>query len=122
MHACDAGRADAICGSGMMKRTLPPFVKQLLIDLRDKVWALLKENAELRDSFAGARSRTEQQLVWTLQWTALTTALADKESEVFSLTGKLKKLETQRQLVEAFRWMRRDHDVVQHDVDKGTSA
>jgi len=59
-----------------------------------------KENAELRDSFAGARSRTEQQLVWTLQWTALTTALADKESEVFSLTGKLKKLETQRQLVE----------------------
>jgi len=42
MHACDAGRADAICGSGMMKRTLPPFVKQLLIDLRDKVWALAK--------------------------------------------------------------------------------
>ena len=76
-----------------------PFVKQLLIDLRDKVWALAKENAELRDSFADARSGTEQQLFGTLQWTALTTALADKESEVFSLTGKLKKLETQRQLL-----------------------
>ena len=60
-----------------------PFVKQLLIDLRDKVWALLKENAELRDSFADARSGMEQQLVGTLQRTALTTALADKESEVF---------------------------------------
>ncbi|KAG2649538.1 hypothetical protein PVAP13_1NG116138 [Panicum virgatum] len=76
-----------------------PFVKQLLIDLRDKVWALAKENAELRDSFADARSGTEQQLFGTLQWTALTTALADKESEVFSLTGNLKKLETQRQLL-----------------------
>jgi len=40
-----------------------PFVKQLLIDLRDKVWALAKENAELRDSISEARAQISQQLV-----------------------------------------------------------
>jgi hypothetical protein len=38
-------------------------VKQLLIDLRNKVWALAKENAKLRDSISEARAQIDQQLV-----------------------------------------------------------
>ncbi|CAN6281867.1 unnamed protein product [Urochloa humidicola] len=34
-----------------------PFVKQLLIDLRDTVWALAKENAKLRDSISDAKQQ-----------------------------------------------------------------
>ncbi|CAN6250121.1 unnamed protein product [Urochloa humidicola] len=40
-----------------------PFVKQLLIDLRDKVWALAKENAKLRDSISDAKAQLDLQLV-----------------------------------------------------------
>ena len=53
-------------------------MKQLLIDLRDKVWALAKENAELRDSFADARSGTEQQLVGS--WDTAVDCLDDSSS------------------------------------------
>jgi len=37
-----------------------PFLRQLLIDLRDKVWGLTKENANLRASISEARKQLEQ--------------------------------------------------------------
>ena len=40
-----------------------PFVKQLLIDLRDRVLEFgKKENAELRDSISDARAQMEQHI------------------------------------------------------------
>jgi len=63
MHACDAGWGDAISGKWHDDNSTTPFVKQLLIDLRDRVLEFgKKENAELRDSISDARAQMEQHI------------------------------------------------------------
>ncbi|CAN6290504.1 unnamed protein product [Urochloa humidicola] len=83
-----------------------PFVKQLLIDLRDKVWALAKENGKLRDSIYEAkaqidqqlvqRARLEQMLVQRVEGSDWRRALAEKEEQVVALSDKVKKFEKER--------------------------
>ncbi|CAL5055751.1 unnamed protein product [Urochloa decumbens] len=83
-----------------------PFVKQLLIDLRDMVWALAKENANLRDSISKARAQINEQLVQRahleqmllprVERTDWRRALAEKEDQVVSLSDKVKKFEKER--------------------------
>ncbi|RLM62129.1 hypothetical protein C2845_PM14G16460 [Panicum miliaceum] len=80
-----------------------PFVKQLLIDLMDNVWALAKENAKLRDSISEARAQIDQQLVQRAHLEQMLVqivegsdwrrALAEKENLVISLSDKVKKFE-----------------------------
>jgi uncharacterized membrane protein YcjF (UPF0283 family) len=40
---------------------IDPFVKSLLVDLRDAVWALKREKAQLRNAFADAMLKLEQE-------------------------------------------------------------
>lgn len=77
-------------------------MKQLLIDLRDKVWALAMVNAKLRDSISDAidqqlvqRAHLEQMLVQIVEGSDWRRALAEKDL-VVSLSDKVKKFEKER--------------------------
>jgi predicted nuclease with TOPRIM domain len=70
-----------------------PFLKQLLLDLRDKIWALTNENAKLRGALSEGRAKFEQQRA---QIEPMRVQRAEKDIHVAALGERVKKLEKER--------------------------
>jgi len=84
--------------------TTTTFLKQLQVDLRDKVWRLSKEIEDLIAATSAARTHVEQMLVQreqsekkmsaqVLEWGRL---LMEKDAQVAALVDRSKKLEKER--------------------------
>ena len=73
-----------------------PLLKQLLIDLRDKVWALPKENSKLRDSISDTRAQIDSMQVQRAQLEEMLVQRGKKDDHVDLLKNKVKKYEKKK--------------------------
>ena len=67
-----------------------------MIDLRNKVWGLNKENANLRASISEARGQLEELLGRGGQEAEWRKTVAEKDAEVAALSDRVKKAERGR--------------------------
>lgn len=70
-----------------------PFITQLLVDLRDAVRTLKKENKEMRAHIAEARARMDAQIAVETQ---LRRQVAVQDARNAELLGRVNKLEKER--------------------------
>ncbi|KAL6619696.1 hypothetical protein ACP70R_007766 [Stipagrostis hirtigluma subsp. patula] len=75
-----------------------PYLKQVLIDLRDKIWTLTRENEELRGLMCGTRVQQleEKLVIQSAELAACQRLAAQKEAEAAVLSRSLKNLEKER--------------------------
>ncbi|KAG2643446.1 hypothetical protein PVAP13_2KG304802 [Panicum virgatum] len=73
------------------------WLKELLIDMRDKIWALRRENLHLTDSIADTRAELDQMLFQGRQVEqALRLKLAEKDAELAALGERLRRFDKER--------------------------
>ncbi|KAJ1284697.1 hypothetical protein BS78_03G224900 [Paspalum vaginatum] len=87
---------DVITGSGHDGPTTR-FLKELLIDMRDKIWALARDNADLRDSISKSRTELDEVVIQGRKVEqSLLLKLAEKDAQLAALGERVKRFEKER--------------------------
>ncbi|KAJ1294356.1 hypothetical protein BS78_01G140100 [Paspalum vaginatum] len=73
------------------------FLKELLIDMRDKIWALARDNADLRDSISKSRTELDEVVIQGRKVEqSLLLKLAEKDAQLAALGERVKRFEKER--------------------------
>lgn len=75
------------------------FLRELLNDLRDKIWGLKRDNTDLRRSISEAREELEEMLVHRAEAFQLRRRVAEQDTQLAALGERVKKLEKERVLL-----------------------